>query len=158
MLAALLAIAVAGVGALRLYSELSPEHVERLGLDTDCDLRRGACARDLPEGGHLSFAIEPPDIPVMRPIELQLELRGVQPGSVAVEFQGVDMNMGYNRARLEPVGGGHYRGKAILPVCVRERMSWEALLVIDLDGGPVGVPFRFDTVRPGSTLPSGPET
>jgi len=149
VVAGLLAIAVVGVGALRLYSEQHSEGVERLGLASDCDLRRGACIRHLPRGGRLRFGIEPRNIPVMQTLRLHLELEGVSPRSAVVEFQGVDMNMGFNRASLHSAGMGRYAGTVMLPVCVRERMSWEALVVIETEQSEIGVPFRFDTVRPG---------
>jgi tRNA 2-selenouridine synthase SelU len=58
------------------------------------------------------------------------------------------MNMGYNRVSLHKVQPGRYEGKAMLPVCVRDRMRWEAKVLVQSPGGYLLGPFRFDTFRP----------
>jgi hypothetical protein len=79
---------------------------------------------------------------------------GVDPDRVEVDFAGVDMNMGFNRVALKPVGQGTFAGTGMLPVCVRARMTWEARVLLHTDAGLLAASFRFDTYLPGRE-PSG---
>jgi hypothetical protein len=66
-----------------------------------------------------------------------------------VDISGVDMNMGFNRATLTRTGPGEFSGPAMLPVCVRARMTWEAKVLLHTDAGLMAAPYRFDTYLPG---------
>jgi hypothetical protein len=66
---------------------------------------------------------------------------------VQVDFVGVDMDMGYNRPSLTEAGPGIYRGEGMLPICVRDRMAWEARLLIGTPAGLLAAPFRFETAQ-----------
>jgi hypothetical protein len=90
---------------------------------------------------------------VVQPLQLQVELTGLEAKRVQVDFSGVDMNMGFNRPNLEHQGGGRFAGEARLPVCVRDAMEWEARVLIQTDAGLISAPFRFITVKPGMELP-----
>jgi hypothetical protein len=70
-----------------------------------------------------------------------------------VDFSGVDMDMGFNRVRLEPVGKGSYSANGMLPVCVRDAMEWEAKVLLRSQEGLSSVAYRFITVRPGMPVP-----
>jgi hypothetical protein len=141
----LLAI-VAGVAIYTAKPLLSPEPVLSAPLDPACDLRLGPCAASFPEGG-LSLEILPRSLPVMAPLTLRVQVRDLEPGSVEVDFAGVDMNMGFNRVHLEPAGEGVFEGQGMLPTCVRERMAWEAKVLVQTPAGLLAAPFRFETVR-----------
>ena len=116
-----------------------------------CDLRLGACPAILPGGGRVHFSIEPRTIPVLRPLDLTARIEGLNPRSVEVDFAGTDMNMGYNRIALKPVGEVGWKGQATLPVCVRSRMNWEARVLLHTDAGIMAAPFRFDTFSSSSS-------
>ena len=64
-----------------------------------------------------------------------------------MDFAGVSMNMGYNRPRLERTAPGRWEGEGMLSVCIRERMDWEARVLLYLPGKVLAVPFRFDTIK-----------
>ena len=100
----------------------------------DCDLRHGACSQAV-AGGELVFSISPTDIPLMKPLRLEVEIRGL------------NMDMGLNRTRLERTGEDGWRGETILPVCSRRTMQWEAAVQIETEGR-FELPFRFSTTRP----------
>jgi hypothetical protein len=58
------------------------------------------------------------------------------------------MNMGLISAGLLDTGGGSFAGDVLLPVCVRQRMTWRARVTA---GGPDGVhlaTFEFEINRP----------
>jgi len=145
---AVLVLAILLVVSYKLKDILKPNVSVTVALDESCDLRAGACVSELPSGGKISLLINPNDIPILRPLTLQVKTEGIETSNVEVDFIGIGMEMGYNRSKLE-VGQGanknQFTGKAILPVCVRSKMDWEARVLLKTDEGLVMVPFRFFT-------------
>lgn len=153
-LGALIVLLLLGGVTLVLYDVwplLFPRIVAVAPLVPTCDLRHGDCTAILPGGGKVRFGIEPRSIPVLQPLALAARVEGLEPRSVAVDFAGTDMNMGYNRVALEPIGGGAWKGQATLPICVRSRMNWEARVLLQTDAGIMAAPFRFDTISSSSS-------
>jgi len=151
---ALLVVVSLAAGAFlvhQIWPLLNPEITETAPLSSDCDLKAGPCRVTFADGAWVSFAIEPRNIPVVKPLQLEVTLDGLEPSSVEVDFQGTDMNMGYNRAALSEHTAGRFTGTAILPVCVRTSMEWEAKILLHTDRGLLAAPFRFITVTPGRT-------
>jgi len=141
-----------GLGGMALYLAeplLHPRIRASASLDSRCNLHVGPCSSRLPGGGRVSLSIEPRSIPVVKPIELKVEVSGRPVGEVEVDFSGVHMNMGFNRVSLQPQGKGLYSGTAILPVCVRGAMEWEAKVLLHTEKGLIAAPFRFTTGKPG---------
>ncbi len=128
----------------RDYFEPGPAQVLPL---SDCDLHQGSCETDLPDGGKVSFSILPKTIPLTEPLQLQVQVQGKKVRKVDVDFSGVSMNMGYNRPRLKRVAEGSFAGEGLLPVCIRQRMDWEARLMLDTPDGLIIIPYRFETVK-----------
>jgi hypothetical protein len=122
-------------------------------VDPSCDLRAGPCTSTLPGGASVTFSIEPRSIPVVRPLQFEVDLQGLEAKGVQIDFSGVDMNMGFNRPTLQEQAPGHYTGEGRLPVCVRDAMEWEARVLIETDDGLVSAPYRFITVKPGMQPP-----
>lgn len=143
---AVILIALTVAAALRLWPLLHPEITATAPLDKGCDLRQGPCVSRLPGGGTIELGIEPRTIPLLKPLQLQVRVTGFGAQAVEVDFRGVDMNMGYNRPRLTETEQGWFSGSAVLPVCVRAWMEWEALVLVHTDRGIVAAPFRFETV------------
>jgi hypothetical protein len=86
----------------------------------------------------------------MRPLHLEVVVEGAEASDVELDFRGVDMNMGLNRARLHGESDGVFEGEGMLPVCASGRMLWEARVLLQTERGLVAAPFRFWTTRPGS--------
>ena len=126
---------------------LNPKVVATAPLDPGCDLRQGPCTGALPNGATVRFGLEPRTIPLLEPLAIDVRVGGMRALGVQVDFAGVDMNMGYNRPSLSPEGEGRYVGKAVLPVCVRYRMDWEARVLVRTAEGLMAVPFRFSTFK-----------
>lgn len=124
---------------------LFPRVVAVATMVPGCDLRSGECIAVLPGGGKVQFGIVPRSIPLLQALALSARVEGLDPRSVAVDFSGTDMNMGYNRVALKLEAGGEWTGQATLPVCVRNRMTWEARVLLQTDRGIMAAPFRFDT-------------
>lgn len=111
----------------------------------NCRLDQQACGADLPGGGRLDISIEPHPIPTTQPLQVAVAVSGLKPAGVEVDFTGIGMNMGYNRPRLEAVGGGRYAGQATLPVCITGTMAWQATVLVEAGRQIISVPFRFET-------------
>ncbi len=146
---ALLLLALCVLAAYKIWPLLNPDIAATAPLDPECDLRAGPCNGIFADGGKVSFSISPAEIPVVRPLQFEVRLESLDVRDVEVDFQGVDMNMGYNRAKLKQVGEGRFSGTGILPVCVRYAMEWEARVLLQTDRGLLAAPFRFITVTPG---------
>ena len=146
--------ALSGVAIYRVWPLLNPDVTQSATADAACDLRAGPCMSSLPGGGRISFSITPQNIPVLKPLTLEVKLDGLEASSVEVDFRGIDMNMGFNRSKLDPRGKGTYTGTGTIPVCMRDAMEWEARVLARTDTGLVAAPFRFITVKPGVDLPS----
>ncbi len=148
-LTAVLFLALVGAVAYKARTLWFPENAVSAPVDPQCDLRRGPCTSPLPGGGALTFEITPHDIPLVRPLELNVETQGLNATGAEVDFSGVDMYMGFNRSRLEARSENRFSGSGTLPVCTRTRMEWEARVLLDTADGPLTVPFRFWTSNPG---------
>lgn len=153
MVAGLLLAAVCAVAVYKAWPVLFPEISQSAAVDPDCDLRAGPCVTHLDDGGRVSFAIEPREIPTLKPLRLQVAVEGIDAGKVEIDFAGVDMNMGFNRVKMEPAAEGEFTGNGTLPICVRDAMEWEARVLVSTRQGLLSVPYRFITVRPGVPLP-----
>lgn len=152
-IAALLFLALAGVATYKVWPLLNPEITRIAPLVPECDLRAGPCVGELPGGGTIRFAIQPEDIPVVKPLKYEVQVEGMEASSVEIDFQGIDMNMGYNRPKLQAMGDGLFSGDGMIPVCVRDAMEWEAKVLVRTGDGLVAAPFRFITVKPGMEIP-----
>lgn len=146
---AFLVLAILLVVSYKLKDLLSPDVAAVAELDESCELRKGECVSKLPNGGTVSFSMAPNDIPILRPLKLDVKIDGIKAESVEVDFVGIGMEMGYNRAKLDanPVSTQQFSGKAILPVCVRAKMEWEARVLLQTDKGTIMAPFRFFTLK-----------
>ncbi len=144
---ALLTLAILLTVSYKLKDFLKPGITATAELDASCDLRKGMCSSKLPGGGAITFSISPNDIPILRPLELQVITDGVDVSSVEVDFIGIGMDMGYNRPKLEAKNRQHFKGKTIIPVCVRSKMEWEARVLLQTNDGLIMAPFRFFTLK-----------
>jgi hypothetical protein len=108
-----------------------------------CDIQVQACTLQFPDGGQVTLSITPRPIVVLQPLDLAVQISAIRADKVAIDFRGVDMNMGYNRPQLQPQDVGLFHGKGVLPVCTRVHMLWEANVLITTRAGIYRAPFRF---------------
>ncbi len=137
-------------GGYRLWQLQHPPVALVATPDPGCDLQRGPCGAALPGGGRLTLTIAPRPIPLVAPLAVEVRVDGAATRTVAVDFSSPDMYMGYNRHALAAAGAGVYAGTAVLPVCVRTRMTWRAQVVADTAHGRVSVAFTFVTGSAGA--------
>jgi hypothetical protein len=141
----LLALAVVGLFSYRYLQ--SQDELPMVSAElSSCDLQQGPCSAVIQGVGAVTLTIAPRPIPLVEPLELKVETAVAGVREVDVDFSGVDMNMGYNRFRLKAADAGRHEGAGMLPVCVRNRMTWEAKVMLATDSVMYVVPFRFDTV------------
>lgn len=148
-LVGVLAVSLAGIFIYKAWPLLYPEVTQIAPRDSACDLGQGPCVASLTGGGRISLGIEPRSLPATQPLELVVVTEGLVAREVVVDFQGVDMNMGFNRVLLQPLAADRFAGSGTLPACVRSRMTWEARVLVRTPEGLVAAPFRFETQSPG---------
>jgi len=139
----ILALILVGVVGYKLSPLLLPKADLSVAPEPGCDLQQGPCAAVLPQGGRLTFALSPRPLPVTTPLDVHVEIQGMEADRVAVDFAGVDMNMGYNRPALAHLGAGRFAAQTTLPVCVTGRMTWQATVLVETGGTRIAIPFRF---------------
>lgn len=144
---ALLTLALLLLVSYKLKDMLRPTIAVSAELDESCDLRKAACTSKLPGGGHVTFSISPNDIPILRPLQIDVKIDGEAVSQVEIDFTGIGMDMGYNRPKLTAITKTQFKGKAILPVCVRSKMDWEARVLLQTKRGLLMAPFRFYTLK-----------
>ena len=140
VIVALVAIAIVGY---RYSPQLLPATDHLITAGPDCDLNRGPCRVALPDGASVELAMAPHPIPVVSPIEVDVRITGLPVETLALDFSGTEMNMGFNRIALDDQGGGHWHGTAAIPVCVTGRMNWRATLLIQSGSRQFSVQHDF---------------
>lgn len=116
-----------------------------LPLVGNCRLDREVCSATLPDGGRVELALEPRPVPKAAPMRVILMVRGAQPAQAAIEFRGVEMNMGVHRLPLAAGGDGRFSADTTLPVCVTGRMLWQASVDLEFGRRVMTIPFRFES-------------
>lgn len=110
-----------------------------------CDLNAAPCPVLVAEGvGQLE--IRPRPIPVTQALQVVWREPVVpegkaQPEAVELAFEGVEMEMGFNRARLTRQPDGSYAGNAMLPVCTSGSMRWRARIERGVQRGAASIEF-----------------
>ncbi|MCF7977542.1 MAG: hypothetical protein K9L82_05915 [Chromatiaceae bacterium] len=150
--AAALGVAIVAVVLVKAWPLLHLDISERAALSPDCDLLSQACSVRFSAGAEVTLDIQPRGIPAVHPLELRVGLKEMpSPQRVEVDFAGVDMAMGFNRAALSfDAETGAWTGQGMLPVCVRDRMTWEARVLLHYPDRLLAAPFRFVSARPGA--------
>jgi len=119
-------------------------------VSSGCDLRQGGCEVQLGDYRGM-FSILPNDFQVLQPLQLELKSQNgsaLNADQVSVEFEGINMDMGYNRVYLEEQGSLTYQAKAMLPACTADTMFWLIHLIIKDSSGLTDFQFRLQTKNP----------
>jgi hypothetical protein len=136
----------AGAAGFLAWRWTQPPPMVNGEVEPGCDLHRGPCAARFPDGGRLEVSVTPRPIPLVTPIAVEVRLTGLETETVEIDFHSPDMYMGYNRRPLAAQGDGRYTGRAVLPVCVRDRMRWQLQVTARSPQGVRGARFDFETV------------
>ena len=144
---AIILVAVVVVGALQIWNQTPKDILATAPLDTNCNLEAGSCESHFPGNGQVSFSLSPHPIVGLKPLQLKVQTEGMTVQAVDIDFRGLGMNMGFNRPRLKKTSDGEYAGTGTLSVCILDRMTWEATVLISTRNGVLAAPFRFETIR-----------
>ena len=154
---ALLSLVIFAVLAITGYqlksSLLSSNETVRAAMQANCDLHKSSCTAVFPDGQKATLTMTPNTIPVLKPIQVNLQLEGLDATDVQFNIIGLNMDMGVNRNSLsgneqQSNQQQSFTGKIILPVCSFERMEWEAQAVITTkDNDVIIAPFQFYSAR-----------
>lgn len=132
---------LAGIGALSVGAFLLAANWPALHempsvsapIAVDCDLAQRPCEVQFSEGPRIRLEVQPRNPAPMQPFRVVVQLDGLDAEQVAMDFHGVSMNMGWIQTNLQMGPDRQYVGETILPVCVRQRMDWEARVLVTAD-------------------------
>ncbi len=120
----------------------------------NCQLNQQACKKifsnqqiDPTNSYFITLDIFPKPIPLVSPLQVEVQSNLPQIQQVRVEFKGVDMDMGPNTIMLEKQAAGKFAGKAMLSVCIRKKMAWQAIVSVNSNNRWVTTSFMFYTQR-----------
>jgi hypothetical protein len=142
--AMILALVLIGVIGYKLSPLLMPKADLSILPEAGCNLEKSSCSAALPDGGRIHLSLSPSPIPVSSPLDMTVEVSGLEADKVEIDFAGVSMNMGFNRPILAAAGPGRFAGRTTLPVCVTGRMEWQATVLVESGSRRIAVPFRFE--------------
>lgn len=117
-------------------------------ITSKCDLKTDVCREVLSDGSEIEFSITPKNIPIMKPLKFNLEIKNSDINIEKIEFKifGTNMDMGLYSFKLAKESNksdkSSYIGTGLIPSCVVD-MKWEGDLIIDKKSEKVGVKFEF---------------
>ena len=137
-----LSLAILGVIGYKVSPLILPAADTRLP-PVLCSPSESLCTTNLPGGARVSFALMPHPIRPLQTLDVSVRTEALKPDMIEVDFDGVDMKMGYNRIRLNGMNGV-FSGQLMLPVCVSGSMRWAATVIITTPARQFAIPFHFD--------------
>lgn len=146
LLSLLILIGLIGL-SYQLKSKVLPLPTLTIAPDPTCDLKTTLCTSVLPKGEKVSFAITPKDIPLLHPLTLEVITEGIKVSKVEVDIAGLTMDMGYNRTTLNTTTKNNFKGSTTIPICIRNKMDWQASVLLQTNQGLISVPFHFQTLK-----------
>ena len=144
---ALLVLVVIAVAGYKYREQMRNTVIATASMDKQCMVNLSPCTASLSNASaHLTISPQP--IVATRPMQVSLQLEGLEAERVEIHFRGESMNMGLSQFTLVQQAGGSYSGEAILPVCVRNSMIWIADVLATTPNGKIAFPFRFESFHP----------
>ena len=144
----ILLIGLVVVVGYKLSPILLPKADLTVQPEAGCDLNRQACAAFLPGGGKVELMSSVHPVPLVKPFQIEVAVRGLDVQSVEVDFAGADMNMGLNRPQLHAAGDGRFVAEASLPVCVTGSMDWRITVLIETGSQRIAIPYLLSGGKP----------
>ena len=114
-------------------------------MDNSCDLNKQVCSSSISKVGKISLSINPQPIPLVSELSLKVftDIKNIK--QIFIDFKGIDMQMGPNKVVLKQTSNAEYIGTAMLPVCIRYSMNWQASVYIETFEGVYMAAYRFET-------------
>ncbi|MDH3354100.1 MAG: hypothetical protein OEL79_02660 [Chromatiales bacterium] len=143
----ILLIAVVALLSYMQFIQKKQQIIEQAEINSECGLSQFPCVVKLKDGGSVQLDISPQPVEVLKPINIRIVLNNIDVNRVVGQFNGVGMNMGINRYIFKQKQDGSYHATVTLPVCVRNRMEWDAQISLETEQGVIIAPFRFEAFR-----------
>ena len=137
---------VALLGYMQFFQQ-KQEIIERAEINPQCGLSEFPCSVRLKGGGSVELNISPQPVEVMKPLNVRIVLSQIEVRRVVAQFNGVGMNMGINRYVFKQLQDGSYQATVTLPICIRNRMEWDAEIQLESKQGIIIAPFRFEAFK-----------
>lgn len=150
---AVLFVIVTAITAYFSWKHLDAEqsNEQHLVVQEDCFVDRETCVARNAQGQEIRLSMSPKPIPVMKDIQAQVEVAGIEVDPkqpIKVVVSGLNMYMGFQRADLTLREKNNYQGVLVLPVCTVDVMNWQArILVASKDGQVLTAEFLFNTYK-----------
>jgi protein SCO1/2 len=140
------------IDAFKNANKLSPLHakhrrdrvLEVLDENNSCDLSKGPC-----EIQDYQVSISP--IPVVPEKDFSVTvkmLKSTAAKPLEIDFEGIDLNMGYIRPKLSYVEDQLYRGEFYIPSCELQEMQWRVRLIVDTSKGSKAFGLYLKSIIP----------
>lgn len=116
--------------------------------DTVCPLHKNTCSVPLKNGGKILLDLLPHPVTVESDVELLATLSGSDVIPVAIDVEGLQIDMGVIQAPMEKFAGeaGKYRARFYLPYCEIRKMRWKVRVSLkDSSGQLSNVIVYFET-------------
>lgn len=115
----------------------------------DCLLQIKECHALLPNGAKVSLNISPKNPIATQSLSLSVNLTKIDGDSVTVNFNGINMNMGFIEYPLKKISDSknteRYKGVGALSFCVKGKMEWLITVSVLSNNIMYNIPFRLDT-------------
>ncbi|AIA74313.1 hypothetical protein ACN06F_17620 [Vreelandella sp. 21] len=116
--------------------------------DANCNLHTSTCSAVLGDKGRLTLTVDADGrIDALDILPLDVEVEGLNPSHVTVDFIGRDMDMGLHRFGLTATAPGHFHGQGQVGICTQDVMPWRARVILETPEGKLGSWFDFDVIR-----------
>ncbi|MCP4488181.1 MAG: hypothetical protein GY820_12795 [Gammaproteobacteria bacterium] len=117
---------------------------------TDCKLQNQACTTNLNPATEVQFEISPKNPDPTEQLYLNVDLKGMNPDSVKVRFEGKSMKMEPLEYELvqqdSDAAATQFSGKGGLSVCVLGVMEWNVIVNIQQGSEQYDLPFEMETI------------
>ena len=127
-----------------IYNSLRGEG-EFITQDKNCDLRKSACTVNIQDGTDITFEILQKDIPLMKPLTLQVKSSNENLDKLYIKLYATNMLMGEYKLHLKHKGNGIYQAIGTLPTCPVGFMKWNADIQVEKLSKIIGARFKFET-------------
>lgn len=100
-----------------------------VGENKNCDLSNEECTIQIREET-FRLKMEPKPIRAEREFSIQLKTDSKRLTPMEVDFEGVLINMGYLRPKLNQITSGEYGAQSTLPICELDKMGWKVKIFL----------------------------
>lgn len=144
-----LGAACSSLAGFLLWQRLQAPRAVSGVVQGDCDLNRAPCRALFPGGETLTVSVTPRPVPLAAPITIEVQVSGLAAESVGIGMSSPDLAAVSSHHRLTAQADGRFAGPAVLPLCARERVTWDMQVTARTRQGAYSARFSFTTAAAG---------